>query len=97
MVGSGSDAKCTVVFETDNDGWVKVVSLIGMALLELLLRMSGLVAVGFMIWGSIQYITSQGEPEGLKHAKDTLTNAIVGFVIVTLSVVIVQFIGGAIG
>lgn len=69
--------------------------LILIAIIELLTRIAGLVAVGFIIYGAIQYITSQGEPEGLSNAKNTITNSIIGFVITVLAIAIVQFIGRA--
>ena len=73
----------------------KTVSLIAIAIIELLTKVSGLIAVGFIIWGGIQYIVSQGEPEGTGNAKNTITNALIGFVIVVLAIAIVQFIGRA--
>lgn len=65
-----------------------------MAIIELLLRISGLIAVGFIIFGSIQYITSQGSPDSLKGAKSTITNAIVGLVIAMVATGFIQFLGG---
>jgi hypothetical protein len=70
----------------------KTVSLVAMAIIELITRIGGLIAAGYIIYGAFQYITSQGEPEGLKGAKDTINNALVGFVIVLLATVIVQFL-----
>lgn len=68
---------------------------IGIAVVEIMMRLVGFIAVGYLIWGGIQYITSQGEPDGLKSAKDTITNALVGLVISIMAIGIVQFIGGA--
>lgn len=89
---TGDPPKCTI----KEDDWVKMATLVGMAIIELLMRVGGLIAVGFIIWGGIQYTTSQGEPEGLKNAKDTISNAIIGFIIIVLAIGIVQFIGSAI-
>lgn len=74
-----------------------VVAKIAVAIIELLTRLAGLVAVGFIVYGSIQYITSQGEPEGLKNAKSTIANALIGFIIVVVAVSLIQFMGRAIG
>ena len=71
-----------------------IVFIILMAIIELLLRISGLIAVGFIIFGSIQYITSQGSPDSLKGAKSTITNAIVGLVIAMVATGFIQFLGG---
>ncbi len=59
--------------------------LIGMAVIELLLRVSGILAIGYTIWGGIKYITSQGSPEGTKSARETITQALVGLVIILLA------------
>lgn len=79
----------------DNIDVSKTVTLVLIAIIELLTRLAGLISVGFIIWGGIQYVISQGEPEHLKSAKDTITNALVGFVVVVLAIALVQFIGRA--
>jgi hypothetical protein len=71
----------------------KTATLVSIAIIELLTRVSALVAVGFIIYGSFQYITSQGEPEGIRNAKSTIINAVIGFIIVVLSIAIIQFLG----
>ena len=68
---------------------------IGLAIIEILLRISGMVAVGFIIYGGFRYLTSQGEPEAYKNAQKTVINALVGLVIAILAVTIVSFVGGA--
>jgi len=56
------------------------------------LKLAGYIAIGFVIWGGIQYIKSQGEPSNLAAAKDTIKNAIIGLLLVLSSIAIVQFI-----
>jgi hypothetical protein len=51
------------------------------------------LAVLAIIISGIQYITSQGNPEGIKAAKGRLTNAIVGLILLSLMFVILKFIG----
>ncbi len=97
LPGETVDGKCSPVFpktSKTNYDLGKGVPLILMAIIELLLRISGLIAVGFIIFGSIQYITSQGSPDSLKGAKSTITNAIVGLVIAMVATGFVQFLGG---
>lgn len=60
-----------------------------------ILKLSAYVAVGFVIWGGIKYIKSQGDPSEMASAKNTITQAIVGLVICIASVMIVQFIQDA--
>lgn len=96
LPGEEVGGKCTPTFETVNGNYdyAKGIPLILMAVIEFLLRIAGLIAVGFIIFGSFQYITSQGSPEGLKGAKSTITNAIVGLVIAIFATGFVQFLGG---
>lgn len=52
----------------------------------------GLVAVIFIIVGGIRYALSGGDAAGVKQAKDTITYAIVGLVLVILAYTITQFV-----
>ncbi|TAH36617.1 hypothetical protein EYC59_00370 [Candidatus Saccharibacteria bacterium] len=73
------------------------VLLIALAILEDLIRVAGLVAVGFVIYGGIQYITSQGSPDDTKRAQQTIINALIGLVVALMAVGIVSFIGAQLG
>jgi hypothetical protein len=72
-------------------------TLIFLAIAEILLRLSGLVAVGFIIYGGIKYILSQGEPDGVQQAQSTIINACIGLVIAIFSTAIVAYIGNTFG
>jgi ABC-type Fe3+ transport system permease subunit len=72
-----------------NDVW-----LIAAAVLEMLLRLAALAAVAFVIWGGIQYIMSQGEPDKTTKARGTILNAIIGLVIAVISAGVVSYIAG---
>lgn len=90
--------KCRPEFPRNNSGKVDIAkssTLIIVAIIELLTRVAGLIAAGYIIYGGIQYIMSQGEPEGLANAKNTITNALIGFVIIVLAIALVQFVGRA--
>lgn len=67
--------------------------LIALAIVDMLLRLAGLVAVGFVIWGGAKYLTSQGESSELAAAKHTIINALVGLVIAMVATSVVVFIG----
>lgn len=91
--------KCTPQFPKkagDSTDVTKGVTLVFIAIIELLTRVSALVAVAFIIYGSVQYITSQGDTQSIANAKSTITNAIIGFVITVLAIGIVQFLGRAV-
>lgn len=66
---------------------------VALAVLDGLLRISGLVAAIFVIVGGVKYITSQGEPSATAQAKDTIINAIIGLVIVMIAATVVNFVG----
>jgi hypothetical protein len=66
-----------------------------LAVVEMLLRISGIVTIGFVIYGGFRYMTSQGEAEGLKQAQGTIVNALIGLAISVLAVTIVSFVGNA--
>lgn len=81
--------KCGLNFDFPHD-----ISLILLALVEILLRIGAIVAVVFVIYGGFIYLTSQGEPDKAKNAQQTITNAAIGLVIALLATGIVAFIGG---
>ncbi len=61
-------------------------------IIDALLRIGAFVAVGFFIFGAFKMITSQGSPEGIKSARGTMVNALIGLVIAILSTWIISFI-----
>lgn len=66
---------------------------IGLAIIEILLRLVAVTAVVWMVYGGFQYLISQGEPDRTKAAKDTVLNAIIGLIIAVSASVIVVFVG----
>jgi hypothetical protein len=54
---------------------------------------AGGIAFLLMLWGSAQLVLSQGVPEKIQAAKDTITSAVVGLVFIFLSVLILKLIG----
>lgn len=87
------------VLGTD-DGGTKTASpflLIGLAILQDLVRVAALVAVGFVIFGGFKYITSQGAPEDTKEAQKTIVDALIGLAFAVLAAGIVGFIGNRLG
>lgn len=69
-----------------------VASLVG-DVLRVLIGISGGVAVLLVIAAGYQLITSQGNPEKVKEARERLTSAIVGLLFIFFSVTILQIIG----
>ena len=71
--------------------------LIGFAIFQDLLRIAGAVAVGFVIYGGIQYLVSQGQSERTSKAFQTILNALKGLVAVIIAVPSVNFIADKLG
>ncbi|MHB1864870.1 MAG: hypothetical protein ACYCPS_01735 [Candidatus Saccharimonadales bacterium] len=80
--GSGSPQ-----FTNIGDVW-KIVA----AVIEILLRVAALVAVGIIIYAGIQYTTSQGNPEKTSKALSAIISAAAGLAICILAAAIVTFI-----
>jgi ABC-type Fe3+ transport system permease subunit len=91
-VKANNDSKATVCrpfLNQASDIWFVVA-----ALFEMLTYVSGMAAVGYVIWGAILYITSQGQPDKIANGKNTITNALVGLVIAILSARLIGFVAG---
>lgn len=67
--------------------------LVALALVDDLLRISALVAIAFIIVGSVRMITSSGNPEQTASAQSTVINALIGLAIAIVSVAFVGFVG----
>ena len=56
------------------------------------------VTIIFLILGGIQYITAKGDQKAAGAARDALTNAVIGFIVVigafTIRTILVNVIGG---
>lgn len=68
-----------------------------LAVFEILIRLSAIVAVGYVIYGGFKYILSRGEPDKLAAARTTIINALVGIVIAISATVIVNLIARSLG
>lgn len=75
-------------------GSLSNVWLVVAALIEIMLRVAALLAVGLVIYGGISYMTSQGEPDKTAKARGTIINALVGLVIAVIAATTVGFIAG---
>ena len=79
--------------ENPNQFW-----LIGLGIVDILLRVAGLAAVAFVMYGGFMYMTSQGrptsqgEPDKTAKAKNTILNSLIGLTIAIMAAVIVRFL-----
>ncbi|MDB5166144.1 MAG: rane protein of unknown function [Candidatus Saccharibacteria bacterium] len=68
--------------------------LVGAAVIELLIRLGALLAIGFVIYGAIGFVTSQGEPNKTAEARHTIIDALVGLIIAVAATTILSYIAG---
>ena len=68
---------------------------IALKVINVLLAIAGLIAVIFLIVGGFRYVTAGGNEEAAESGKKTITNAIIGIVIIILSFVIVRVVSNA--
>jgi len=71
--------------------------LVLLAIIDDLLRIAGLVAVGFIVYAAFNFITSQGNPEDAAKARGTAINALIGLLLAMFAIVLVSFIGNKLG
>lgn len=89
------DDKCNIKAPGNgNDDLAIFITKIILNIVQAALAIAAYVTVFFIIKGGFNYMTSAGSPDGMKSAKTTITNAVIGLVIVLLSAVIVNTIAG---
>lgn len=84
--GLVNTSDCTMMspegaFPGDNRALAKYIWKIALNVLEIVLRVIGIIAVAFMIYGGFLYLTSSGSPEKAASAMKTIVNASVGLII----------------
>jgi len=67
---------------------------IAIALLEIAVTLSGIIAFIMVIWGSVKFMLALGEPDKFAAARKTVQNAMIGLVIIIIATRVISFIGG---
>ncbi len=80
---------CNPVISELKDFW-----LIGLAVIEILLRLSTLIAIGYVLHGGFRFITARGDPEKIGKARTMTVDALVGLVIAIIATASVSFVAG---
>jgi len=70
----------------------KAILLIVAAVLQMLISVAGLAALGYLIYGGFMYLTSNGNAEQVKNAGSTMLNAIVGLAIAISATTLVNYL-----
>ncbi len=61
-------------------------------IVNVLLILVGIIASIYLVLGGLRYITSEGENDQTKKAKNTIVYAIIGLIVIGLSAMIVNFV-----
>lgn len=87
---------CLIDLKFDGADGPNVLIPIGLAVLDGLLRVAGVVAVIFVIVAGFNFITAAGSPDKAASARQQAINALIGAAIAISAAAIVQFVGGRI-
>lgn len=64
-------------------------------LIRLMIIVGALIMIIFLVVGAFNWITSEGKPDKLEHARNNVIHAVVGMIILAATVAITSFIGAA--
>jgi hypothetical protein len=78
------------------DGGVNLTNVV-QNLLGLIFVFAGILALLFVIWGGISWITSGGEKEKIEEARKKIIYALIGLIVIFASFFIVNTVGGVVG
>jgi hypothetical protein len=62
------------------------------AAINALVALFGAVFLGLIVYGGFRYLLSQGDKDAVKKARETIVNAIIGLLIVSISYAIADFV-----
>jgi hypothetical protein len=65
---------------------------VGFAIVEIMIRIAGMAAVGYVIYGGIRMTMSSGEPDKFKAARQAVINGVVGLIIAITATAVVSYI-----
>ena len=89
-VGIGGDANFSKITDTSSLGIKTTIATIAGNVLDIILLISGILAVFYLIYSGILYITSAGSPDKVKTARAGIINSIIGIVIIVAAFFIVK-------
>ncbi|MEX1995221.1 MAG: hypothetical protein WD887_00385 [Candidatus Saccharimonadales bacterium] len=83
---------CKITFNPPGDIW-----LVGLAVLDILLRLAGFIAVISIIIAGVSHIFSGGNPEKAASARKRLYNSLIGLAVALIATAFVTFLGRSLG
>lgn len=92
-----TDSDCNVInFKVLDPAHGSDIMLVAFAIVDDMLRIAGFIAVGYIIYGGILYLTSQGSPDATGKAQSTIQNALIGLLVSIMAIALVTFLGNRI-
>ena len=82
--------KCVPAFNFPSDTWA-----VGLAVIDMLLHLAGIVAVVSIIIAGVSYITAAGAADKITSARKRIVNSLLGLAIVLVASAVVSFIGNS--
>lgn len=67
-----------------------------LGIINILLILVGILALASLVYGGFRYITSRGEDDEVELAKNIITNAVIGIVVIGIAAALVNFVIGAV-
>ncbi len=68
-----------------------------LGVINTVLILAAVAALGFIVYGGFMYITARGDDQAVEAAKGSITNAVIGLVVIGVAAAIVNFVLFAIG
>lgn len=96
LSGSGNLGNCLVVEGNNITGNCTDATAVVTSTINWFIAIAGIVSAIFVVYGGISYITSAGDPNKLKKAKDMILYSLIGLAIVALASVITAFVSNMI-
>lgn len=84
--------QCAPVFTPPGDFW-----LVGLAVLDILLRVTSFIALLSLLIAGIEYIVAVGNPQSITNARKRAVNSLVGIAIAFSATLVVSFVGRQFG
>jgi hypothetical protein len=91
---NGAPIKAAALVCDPTLGSITNIWLIVAAIVDILLRVAAIAAVVMVIYGGVQLIASQGNPQEANKARSTIANALIGLIIAIAASAIVSFLAG---
>lgn len=92
MPGAADPVGCWQRCAPDGVATLKCLECIFMALFNIAIRLAGVALLIMLVWGGFKYLTAGADAKKAEAAKNTLTYAIAGLVLIIIGWFILSFI-----